>query len=165
MNSVPMPELQRILLDLDSDLRNLNAAVHMLAERLSADGLPSDRPPAPIRGARPEPGGQDSPRWSLRDQGWSLVSPDGKTLSLTTAEREFMTCLLSSPDHRMARSQLYAQTRAYSGNALTASGTESRGLDVMVSRLRRKAQMNGMRLPLRSVRRWGYMFTGDADDA
>lgn len=150
-------ELQLILLQLDADLRKLTATVQLLANSV-----------APQADAGPLPGPELAPaspralRWVLRDHGWTLVSPDGKSLTLTTAEREFMTSLLAAPDHRMARNELHPRAQDGDGH-FSHAGHESRGLDVMVSRLRRKAQLAGMRLPLRSVRRWGYMFTADAD--
>ncbi|CUK08343.1 Uncharacterised protein [Achromobacter sp. 2789STDY5608615] len=36
-----------------------------------------------------------------------------------------------------------------------------RRTDVVVSRLRRKAQETNMELPIRTVWGWGYAFTGD----
>jgi len=144
------PELQQILLQLDADLRKLTVTVQQLARSVA------QQQPAAVADPAGEPAG--APRWVLRDHGWTLISPEGKSLTLTTAEREFMTSLLAAPDHRLARTDLYA---AHTGDERVAQ--ESRGLDVMVSRLRRKAQLAGMRLPLRSVRRWGYMFTADAE--
>ena len=42
------------------------------------------------------------------------------------------------------------------------AGRESvRRTDVVVSRLRRKAQETNMELPIRTVWGWGYAFTGD----
>src|SRR5690606_11778656 len=113
----------------------------------------------------PEPAAAQAvaPRWALRDHGLTLVSPEGRSLTLTTAELQFMTSLLAAPDHRLARKALSARPMGGDGQFAPAGAHESRGLDVMVSRLRRKAQLAGMRLPLRSVRRWGYMFTADAE--
>ncbi|KAK98442.1 hypothetical protein L499_A2222 [Bordetella holmesii CDC-H635-BH] len=39
----------------------------------------------------------------------------------------------------------------------------SRFVDVMVSRLRRKAALQQMALPIRAVHGWGYMFAGEVD--
>ena len=149
-------ELQLILLQLDADLRKLTATVQLLAQSLAPPGEANAH-----AGQDPPEKAQGEPHWALRDHGWTLVSPEGKTLTLTTAEREFMTSLLAAPGHRMARNELHP--RAHPGAEHANGGSESRGLDVMVSRLRRKAQLAGMRLPLRSVRRWGYMFTAEAD--
>ena len=95
----------------------------------------------------------------LRDLGWTLVAPDGRSLGLTTAEREFMTALLSAPGYRLTRQEL--QSRGVGQGDGGADGQASRGLDVMVSRLRRKALAAGISLPVRSVRRWGYMFAAE----
>ncbi|CAM3714711.1 OmpR/PhoB-type domain-containing protein [Bordetella sputigena] len=99
--------------------------------------------------------------WRLREGGWTLLSPQGQRLALTTLERLFMLALFNAPNHSLARNELgtLAAGRADAGDK---SATSPRGVDVMVSRLRRKAQAMGMPLPLRSVRRWGYMFTEDA---
>jgi Response regulators consisting of a CheY-like receiver domain and a winged-helix DNA-binding domain len=150
-------ELQAILLQLDADLRKLTETVERLARYIATQAEPD----ALEQDAQPGQANQAGARWTLRDHGWTLVSPEGKTLTLTTAEREFMTALLTSPDHRMARKALYARPSGMD-MPLAREGHASRGLDVMVSRLRRKAQLAGMRLPLRSVRRWGYMFAAEA---
>jgi DNA-binding response OmpR family regulator len=99
--------------------------------------------------------------WRLREGGWTLLSPQGQRLGLTTLERLFMLTLFNAPNHSLARNELGALA-ASRGEAGDKSVTSPRGVDVMVSRLRRKAQAMGMPLPLRSVRRWGYMFTEEA---
>jgi DNA-binding response OmpR family regulator len=160
--------LQATLMQLEADLRRLTFTVQALAESLAqfeeatqviapADGVAPPQPdPAPTH----EPPAVS--RWRLREGGWTLVSPQGQRLALTTLERKFISALFAAPSRSLARGDL---------SALAPSGGESgdhpasspRGVDVMVSRLRRKAQAMGMPLPLRSVRRWGYMFTEQAE--
>ncbi|WP_313621846.1 DNA-binding response regulator [Achromobacter sp.] len=112
------------------------------------------RPPEPdSRGAAPaaaEPTG----KWQFLDAAWTLLSPQGTRLSLTQAEREFLLKLTASPDKRMPRSD----PPGIDPN----SGRESvRRTDVVVSRLRRKAQDVNVELPIRTVWGWGYAFTGE----
>lgn len=96
--------------------------------------------------------------WSLRDQGWALVAPDGKSISLTTGERAFLSTLLSYPENSATHAALLeALNNSYANNRLLA---RPRTLGVLVSRLRRKCTSQGVAVPLQSVHNWGYMFTG-----
>jgi hypothetical protein len=167
---LPHRELQATLMQLEADLRRLTFTVQALAESLAqleeaaqavtpADGVAPPQPEsAPALALEPPA----AARWRLREGGWTLVSPQGQRLALTTLERKFISALFAAPSRSLARGDL---------SALAPSGGESgdhpasspRGVDVMVSRLRRKAQALGMPLPLRSVRRWGYMFTEQAE--
>ncbi|MBB1627977.1 response regulator transcription factor [Achromobacter sp. UMC71] len=93
-------------------------------------------------------------KWQFQDAAWTLVSPRGKRLALTQAERDFLLKLTTSPDKRMPRGDLPPGD--------PHAGRESvRRTDVVVSRLRRKAQETNMELPIRTVWGWGYAFTGD----
>jgi DNA-binding response OmpR family regulator len=112
-------------------------------------------------GADAQSAAASAARWRLREGGWTLMSPTGQRLALTTLERKFMLALFEAPNRSLARNELGALA-APRGDDGDKSATSPRGVDVMVSRLRRKAQAIGMPLPLRSVRRWGYMFTEDA---
>jgi DNA-binding response OmpR family regulator len=188
--SYPKRELQATLIQLEADLRRLTATVQALASCLSqsgvVDGLPdgsssgarafavsSDVPPfytgvargweadGPARSAgSAAAAGTPKARWSLREGGWTLVSPSGQRMALTTLERKFMLALFEANNHSLARNELSAL--APEREPGERPGPSPRGVDVMVSRLRRKAQALGIPLPLRSVRRWGYMFTEDA---
>ncbi|AWP73217.1 response regulator transcription factor [Bordetella bronchiseptica] len=122
--------------------------------------------------------------WYLSNAGRVLAGPGGVRLPLTVAEREFMARLLAAPGHRLARQQLACGFRqrgtqdgapvssealpSWTANASHAASYDaaaslSRNVDVMVSRLRAKAQRMGINLPLLSVRRWGYLFIADSD--
>ncbi len=98
-----------------------------------------------------------SPKWRLADRGWTLIDPTGVQIPLTTAEREFINRLFATPAKRIGRADLMSASEDGAPDAASAS----RYIDVMVSRLRRKAQQAGVDLPVRSIHRWGYMFTGE----
>jgi DNA-binding response OmpR family regulator len=155
-------ELQTTLKQLDADLRKLTSTVHALLhclpESRSAPGntVAETVPPA----VEPEPAAGGA-QWRLRDGGWTLISPQGQRLVLTTLERKFMLSLFAAASRSLARSDLSALAPS-TGDSGEHPASSPRGVDVMVSRLRRKAQAMGMPLPLRSVRRWGYMFTEGA---
>src|SRR5690606_198412 len=44
--------------------------------------------------------------WTLQDQAWTLISPDGIAITLTTGERAFLTVLFRTPDRRATHRQL-----------------------------------------------------------
>jgi len=95
--------------------------------------------------------------WRLANKGWTLISPRGRTLGLTTGERDFLSRLVRAPDRKVSRDAFIAD-----GADDTDSGlTRRRFVDVMISRLRRKATANQMTLPIRAVHGWGYMFAAD----
>ncbi|MBB1594124.1 response regulator transcription factor [Achromobacter sp. UMC46] len=130
------------------------AALQALVRRVPATA--SRRPPADAEPRAPSAAapGEASGKWQFHDAAWTLVSPQGVRLALTLAEREFLLKLTASPDKRLPRSDppgIDAQ-----------AGRESiRRTDVVVSRLRRKAQDMNMALPIRTVWGWGYAFTGE----
>jgi DNA-binding response OmpR family regulator len=152
-------------MQLDADLRKLTSTVHALLHCLPDDGRLDTAAPAvsmrPAGVATFAPVGVATAPWQLRDEGWTLMSPHGQRLELTTLERKFMLALFSSPSRSLARADLMALAPS-TGEGGEQPSSSPRGVDVMVSRLRRKAQTLGMPLPLRSVRRWGYMFTESA---
>jgi DNA-binding response OmpR family regulator len=96
--------------------------------------------------------------WSLQDQAWVLVSPQGVRIGLTTGERAFLTTLLRVDDLRATHKQLIDAISA--SYATDASLAQQGRLGVLVSRLRRKCTDSGIDIPLKSVHNWGYMFTG-----
>ncbi|CAB3928802.1 response regulator transcription factor [Achromobacter deleyi] len=127
------------------------AALQALVRRVPITGRrphdPDLRPPhtAPADG---------NGKWQFQDAAWTLVSPRGTRLALTQAERDFLLKLTTSPDKRLPRGDLPPGD--------PQAGRESvRRTDVVVSRLRRKAQETNMELPIRTVWGWGYAFTGD----
>jgi DNA-binding response OmpR family regulator len=102
-------------------------------------------------------GALDEAPWALQEKGWSLNSPRGIAVVLTTSERAVMLALLRAADRHVSRSELL---RAIDGeNASPAGPQASRRLGVIVSRMRRKFQEHGLELPLQAVHGAGYMFT------
>lgn len=101
--------------------------------------------------ARPE-----STVWELTDRGWTLCSPTGVRVALTTGERAFLSTLFYSPSMKAAHAQLIDAVNAAYNN--TDGCTRQSRLGVLVSRMRLKFQQAGAPLPLKSVHNWGYMF-------
>lgn len=95
--------------------------------------------------------------WRLVNKGWTLISPRGYSLGLTTGERDFLTRLVNAPDRKVSRDAFYPDGAEDADGAIT----RRRFVDVMISRLRRKAAANHMTLPIRAVHGWGYMFAAD----
>jgi DNA-binding response OmpR family regulator len=105
----------------------------------------------------PGPVSADSGQWVLRDQAWVLANPAGMTVSLTTSERAFMLTLFNAPEMRARHADLIA---AVNGGSVSDATTAAQSrLGVLVSRMRRKFRQQGIKLPLKSVHNWGYMFT------
>jgi len=126
---------------LHADIRELAALGRALARRR---GALVERPP------------RDAVAWHLASGGRILAGPRGQYLPLTFTESAFFLRLLSSPGHRLPRERLVAAP------VDGARGHHSaRSVDVMVSRLRAKAQRLGIELPLLAVRQWGYIFLAD----
>ncbi len=101
-----------------------------------------------------------STAWQLADRGWTLCSPAGVRVTLTTGERAFLSTLLYSPLLKVAHAQLIDAVNAAYNH--TEGCTHQSRLGVMVSRMRRKFQQAGAPLPLKSVHNWGYMFVIEA---
>ncbi|MDT4862324.1 hypothetical protein FQZ97_969690 [compost metagenome] len=126
------------------------AALQALVRRVPAAGR---RPPAEADLRQPAPA-ESAGKWQFHDAAWTLVSPQGTRLPLTQAEREFLLKLTATADRRLPRGDSPAMD--------PQGGRESmRRTDVVVSRLRRKAQDVNVELPIRTVWGWGYAFTGD----
>jgi len=96
--------------------------------------------------------------WHLTAKGWALMAPTGQMLSLTTAERSLLLRFAHEPDKRISRDALSVDTPATEG---AESERRGRFIDVMISRMRRKAAAQRVRLPIKAVHGWGYMFTAD----
>ncbi|ARP81078.1 hypothetical protein CAL12_09635 [Bordetella genomosp. 8] len=125
------------------DLLELSSVIRSLARRMR---LSRSSAPQPVA----ERGNQN---WSLQDGGWILVSPDGGSLHLSAQERVFLNALIEASGNvvsRQALSELFSPANP--------SEFELRRIDVLVSRLRAKAQSSGMKLPVLSVRGQGYVF-------
>jgi two-component system OmpR family response regulator len=95
--------------------------------------------------------------WMLDLNKWKLKTPTGHDICLSSSERNLLAILLREPGmpklRRDIRSHLTDSPR----------GCDGRSLDVLISRLRRKVEdASAMKLPLRSARGAGYVFTSSA---
>ncbi len=123
-------------------LREIEAAVLSLARRLSA---------APGQGAEP-PERQDA--WALDRQDWRLTAPGGRATRLTATEFAFLDLVLRHAGEPISRDELVRQI------ARPIQHWDSRHLDSIVSRLRRKVQTDcGRALPVKMIYGRGYAFT------
>ncbi|MGY6273861.1 response regulator transcription factor [Achromobacter denitrificans] len=125
------------------DPRELACILLSLARRL----------PAGLDAAQADPASNG--QWELRDQGWTLAAPTGTTISLSANERLIVRSLLEVAGRAVGRSEL-GEGLQIDGGSARASG--SRSIDVIVSRLRRKAELAGVILPIRTVYGSGYLF-------
>lgn len=94
--------------------------------------------------------------WSLIDEGWMLICPEGGQLDLTTTERQLLQTMCLQPDKRASHQQLLEAIS--NGDESEDPVVAHNRLGVVISRLKRKAQGENMTLPIRSVYKWGYMF-------
>jgi len=94
-------------------------------------------------------------RWELRDQNWTLMSPAGVAISLSANERLVVQALLDVTGRAVGRAELNQRLEADSHVGRTGG---ARSIDVIVSRLRRKAELAGVILPIRTVYGSGYLF-------
>jgi len=97
----------------------------------------------------------DLGRWELRDQDWTLAAPSGVQLSLSANERLIVRALLELAGRSIGRTELAAQLST-EGDSPRSTG--ARSIDVIISRLRRKAELAGVVLPIRTVYGSGYLF-------
>jgi DNA-binding response OmpR family regulator len=104
--------------------------------------------------------GRDDAGWRLDVNCRVLICPVGRTLLLTGAENGFLVRIAAS-NGQLLRRRVATATGTSAGMLAhdgDSGGLDIRGMDVLVSRLRRKARLEGMELPLLSVRGCGYLF-------
>lgn len=101
---------------------------------------------------------QISTPWTLTARGWVLVSPKGQRLDLTTTERQLLAAIFAQPGRRANHQTLLS---ALGDTSQGAHGSGQNRLGVIISRLKKKAELKNMEIPLRSIHRWGYMFTDE----
>jgi DNA-binding response OmpR family regulator len=117
-------------------LEELAATLHSLARRL--------RPPQPTNVGQCQ--------WRLDIGGWCLLSPAGRSIALTQAERQVLILLMESPGTPVAREELIV---ALTDNAYDF---DPHRLQMLIHRLRGKiADQAKESLPLRAVRGTGYV--------
>ena len=94
-------------------------------------------------------------QWTLERTSWNLVSPLGVRVLLSGQERALITCLVEAHGEAVTRADLCAAL------GYDAADAESRALDSLVQRLRRKIESTtGRPAPLESGYRRGYGFSG-----
>ncbi|MFA7606443.1 MAG: response regulator transcription factor [Rhodocyclaceae bacterium] len=93
-------------------------------------------------------------RWRLEGDGWTLIGPEGRTVTLTATERLLLRTLFAQVNNPVSRPEL-----------IRALGHDTdyyldHRLDMVVSRLRRKVRETlGHELPLRALRGTGFVFS------
>ena len=73
-------------------------------------------------------------RMAAGQQGLDPDQPGGRTMGLTTGERDFLSRLVHAPDRKVSRDAFYAD----GADDADSGVTRRRFVDVMISRLRRK---------------------------
>jgi DNA-binding response OmpR family regulator len=116
--------------------RELAATIFALKKRLNAGqaALPS------------------TPDWALIEGGWVLTDGVGRRLRLTTAEQRLLGRLFSERGKIVERSALVEAIGE------DVNDFDYARLDIVTSRLRRRAQKAGMNLPFHAVRGRGFTF-------
>ena len=97
------------------------------------------------------------------DQNWvyspvvsQLITPQGIKVDLSLQENLLIQQLLKVPGQSVPRAQLIKTVLSKQQGAAERAGNH---LGVVISRLRRKFQRNGVSLPISTVRSQGYRFT------
>lgn len=131
------------------EMRELEAQVKSLLRRL--DSAPAAGSPA----ATPaESGDAEEERWQLNATDWSMTSPSGVRISLTSMEMRLATVLAQHARQAVSRDQLCQALYNRRWNP------EDRSIDTVVGRLRHKIEAAlGDAAPLKSVHGVGYVFS------
>ena len=125
------------------ELRELEATIHSLYRRIQqGNDHDSDA-------AKPD----NRSCWSFDATDWSVISPNGSRVILTTSEYRVVQLLLSKPGEGVTREELGAVL----GKKL--NGYEDRSIDALIARLRKKIhEAAGEEIPIRTARSVGYVF-------
>ncbi len=91
--------------------------------------------------------------WTLDLVRRELRSPDGALVELTTGEYDLLIAFVENPQRILSRDHLLDVTRSRAASAF------DRAIDVQVSRLRRKVEMEPEQSMIKTVRGAGYIFT------
>lgn len=132
------------------------AAIQSAQRKLNLSYAPAGhaaRRPEPAAGpvaASPPP---PEKAWRLGDNEWTLVSPGGVGISLTRMERSIMKAMHKHPEKMVGRGDFVIESADIASNG--------RSLDLIVSRLKRKGNVAGASIPIRSMRGKGYAFSGE----
>lgn len=90
--------------------------------------------------------------WLLDPLKWTLTTPDQVCHELTKAELQILAALAEQQGKAVKRQQLYAAL------GFPDYAPESRGLDIQVSRLRRRFTTAAYKIPIKTVHSIGYLF-------
>jgi two-component system OmpR family response regulator len=97
--------------------------------------------------------------WELRTGTRKLVSPEGKSIQLTSGEFSLLVAFVQAPRQILSRDQLLEATRLY-------DDVYDRSIDVQILRLRRKLEVNPAEPRLiKTERRVGYYLDVDVETA
>lgn len=129
----------------------LAAVLQAIRRKGGADARRVDMAQAVAVARADEDGGRQGV-WVLSDGGWMLAAADGTRIDLRKSER---TLLQWFAHHEGMEARRNDTISAADGSSITG-----RWIDVVISRLKRRAEMLGVTLPIRSVRGRGYVFVG-----
>ncbi|MEI6691979.1 MAG: response regulator transcription factor [Chlorobium sp.] len=130
------------------DFRQLSASIATLLSRLAAPSTP--RPFVP---ESPQPPIQKP--WRLFSTQWTLETPTGECIKLTTKEFDFITLLVTSPKAVVPRPTLLFRL----GYLNNESGNHS--LQSLINRLRHKIESYNIPSPIQTSHAIGYIFLAD----
>ncbi|OZI51400.1 helix-turn-helix domain-containing protein [Bordetella genomosp. 4] len=122
------------------------------------------RPVKPIRStASAAPDSNTRETWTLCHDFWILQTPAGNKLELSKHERRIFIELHRNPDTPidLASLEQFDPDQTDGDESSAAGHPAMRTLTVAISRLKKKAILNGSKLPLMNVRQQGYMFFGE----
>lgn len=97
--------------------------------------------------------------WTVSLARRELRTASGAIVDLTGAEFDLLMTFLGYPQRVLGRERLMELSRSRIGDS------SDRSIDVLVSRLRRKLQVEGSEAPIVTVRGVGYMFRADVKRA
>ncbi|MCB2385598.1 response regulator transcription factor [Thalassolituus alkanivorans] len=92
--------------------------------------------------------------WLLNLPEWQIIMPQKTTQNLNLSELKLLLKLAKTPGTAISRKELYAAL------GFKQYAPETRSLDVMVSRLRRRCKADGQEMPIKTVHSIGYSFNG-----
>ena len=129
------------------EMREVEAQVKSLLRRL--DGTPA----ASVDTGDPA-AAADEARWTLDATEWTLSSPGGVTIALTSTEMKLMSLLAEQARQPATRDQISMAVHNRRWNP------DDRSIDTVVGRLRHKMEAAlGESTPLKSVHGVGYVFS------
>ena len=136
------------------EMRELEAQVKALLRRLEAAAGLRSSPLAPSAPASVSAASSDEANWVLDATDWSLTSPAGIRINLTSMEMKLATLLAGQARQPATRDQISQALYNRRWNP------DDRSIDTVVGRLRHKVEgAIGGPAPLKSVHGVGYVFS------